>query len=145
MYFKKYCIFRRNKIKLNSSQMKEKFELEYLFNTSPGVLEKLLSTPSGLSEWFADDVNIKDDVYTFFWDGSSEEARLLQHRPNQKIKFKWLEDDEDEYYFEISMKVDPMTNDLIMTITDFAYEDEIDGAELLWDQQIDNLRRTIGA
>ncbi len=125
--------------------MKEKYELEYLFKTSPGVLEKLISTPGGLSEWFADDVNIKDDIYTFIWDGSSEDARLLQHRANQKVKFKWLEDEEDDYYFEIAMKVDPMTNDVILTITDFAYEDEIDSAELLWDQQIDSLKRTIGA
>ena len=35
---------------------KEQFELEYVLKTSPKVLDKLLSTPDGLSEWFADDV-----------------------------------------------------------------------------------------
>jgi hypothetical protein len=47
---------------------KEKFELEFLLRTSVKVLENMLSTPSGLSEWFADDVNVKDDIYTFIWD-----------------------------------------------------------------------------
>ena len=45
---------------------KVKLELEYIINTSPTILFNCLSTPSGLSEWFADDVNIKNDRYTFF-------------------------------------------------------------------------------
>ena len=59
--------------------MKEKYELEFLLKTSPRVLEKLINTPDGLSEWFADDVNINDDIYSFEWDGNEEEARLLQN------------------------------------------------------------------
>ena len=51
---------------------KEKFELEYVLKTSPKVLDKLLITPDGLSEWFAEDVIVKDEVYTFHWDGSEE-------------------------------------------------------------------------
>ena len=53
------------------------FELEYLLKTSTKVLENMLSTPSGLSEWFADDVNIKDDIYTFVWDGSEESYNFV--------------------------------------------------------------------
>ena len=41
--------------------VKEKFELEYLLMTSPKVLDNMISTPSGLSEWFAEDVNIQND------------------------------------------------------------------------------------
>lgn len=68
--------------------MKEKYELEFLLKTSPRVLEKLINTPDGLSEWFADDVNIKDDIYSFEWDGNEEEARLLQNKPNAKIRWR---------------------------------------------------------
>ena len=46
---------------------KERFELEFLLKTSPKVLDNMISTPSGLSEWFAEDVNIKDEVYTFIF------------------------------------------------------------------------------
>lgn len=126
---------------------KQKFELEYLLKTSTKVLDNMISTPSGLSEWFADDVNIKDDVYTFFWDGSEEEARLVQKRPNSKVKWQWLEDEEDgaDTFFEMRYEVDPMTKAVILTITDFAEEDEIDEAKLLWDQQVNDLKRILGA
>ncbi len=126
---------------------KEKFELEFLLKTSTKVLDNMISTPSGLSEWFADDVNIKDDVYTFFWDGSEEEARLITKKANSKVKWKWLDDEEEnmDTYFELRYEVDPMTKAVILTITDFAEPDEIEESQLLWDQQINELKRVLGA
>ena len=126
---------------------KEKFELEYLLKTSVKVLDNMISTPSGLSEWFADDVNIKDDIYTFIWDSSEEEARLLTKKSNSKVKWKWLEDEEDEIdsYFELRYEVDPMTKAVILSITDFAESDEVDESKRLWDQQISELKRVLGA
>ncbi len=126
---------------------KQKFELEFLLRTSSKVLDNMVSTPSGLSEWFADDVNIKDDVYTFIWDGSEEEARLLTKKSNSKVKWRWIEDEEDDSdaYFEIRYEVDPMTKSVILTVTDFAEEDELDEAKHLWDNQINRLKRTLGA
>ena len=123
------------------------FELEFLLKTSPKVLENMLSTPSGLSEWFADDVNIKDDIYTFFWDGSQEEARILTKKLNGKVKFQWLSDEEDgnDAYFEIRYEVDPMTKAVILKITDFAEPDEIEEVQQLWEQQISDLKRVLGA
>ena len=59
---------------------KVRIDLEYIIKTSPTILFNCLSTPSGLSEWFADDVNIKNDRYTFFWDGSEETAILKNVR-----------------------------------------------------------------
>ena len=127
--------------------MKEKFELEYILKTSPRVLESKLSSASGLSEWFADDVNIKNDIYVFTWDGQEEEAKLLTHKTNHKIKFQWLADIEEglETYFEISHQVDPMTQTVNLIVTDFAYPDDKDTAILTWEQQINDLRRLIGA
>lgn len=126
---------------------KKKFELEYLLKTSPKVLENMLCTPSGLSEWFANDVNIKDDVLTFFWDGDEDSARILSKRPNARAKFQWLRDEEEgnEYFFEMGYEVDPVTKSVVMTVTDFAEEDEIEDSQLLWDQQISDLRRVLGA
>jgi uncharacterized protein YndB with AHSA1/START domain len=126
---------------------KEKFELEYLLKTSIKVLDNMVSTPSGLSEWFADDVNIKDDVYTFLWDGAEEEARLLTKKANAKVKFRWIEDEEDdsEAYFELRYEVDPMTKAVIVSITDFAEPDELDENSRFWDQQIGELKRILGA
>ena len=127
--------------------MKEKFELEYLLKTSPRVLENMIGSPTGLSEWFADDVNANDDIYSFVWDGSVEEARLITHKMNTKIKFKWLADEEEglDTYFEINYQVDSMTSMVALRIVDFASTEDKEGAIMLWDQQINDLKRLLGA
>lgn len=126
---------------------KEKFELEFLLKTSPKVLNTMLTTPSGLAEWFAEDVNVKDDIFTFIWDGAEEKARLLTYRPNLKAKWIWLEDEEDgeDTYFEFHFEVDPMTKVVILKVYDFAETAEIEETTALWEQQINELKRVIGA
>lgn len=126
---------------------KERFELEYVLRTSPKVLDKLLSTPDGLSEWFADDVVVKDDLYTFHWDGSEEQARLISKKAGEYIKWQWLNDEEDELetFFEMKYHIDPMTKVVILTVSDFAEKTEKDEIVRLWESQISDLRRVIGA
>jgi uncharacterized protein YndB with AHSA1/START domain len=126
---------------------KKKFELEYVFKSSPSILYKLLSTPDGLAEWFADDVNVQDDIYTFDWAGEEVTARFLSSKSGDFIRWTWLEDDDEDEstYFELKVKVDPMTKMSVLLITDFAEEDEIDEAKQLWESQINNLKRIIGA
>ena len=141
-------ILRESFFNLDTTQMeKEKFELEFLLKTSTKVLNNMISTPSGLSEWFADDVNLKDDLFIFIWDGSEEEARLITNKAGSKIRWQWVEDEEDgiDSYFELRMDVDPMTKAVILNVTDFAEEDEMEEAKLLWEKQINNLRSVIGA
>jgi hypothetical protein len=127
--------------------MKEKYELEFILNSSPRILEKMFSSPDGLGEWFADDVTVKDDVYTFSWDGSSEQARLINHKLQSRIRFKWLSDEEDDVdsYFEIGYNIDPITNQVALNITDFAIPEDKESAVLLWNQQVTDLKRILGA
>jgi len=127
---------------------KIKYQLEIEVKSSTKVLYNMISTPSGLSEWFSDDVNIKNDVFTFLWDGSEEEAKLLAKREGESIKFQWMEDFEEgeKTYFELLIKVDELTNDVALIITDFADdEDEREEGELLWTNQIETLKKTIGS
>jgi uncharacterized protein YndB with AHSA1/START domain len=126
---------------------KEKFQIEYPINSSKGVLFNCMSTPSGLSEWFCDDVNIKKDVHTFIWDGSEEVARLVTKKKDEYVKFKWMEseeDDNDGTYFELRIRVDEMTGERAIIVTDFAEEDDIEDARELWVAQLDRLRRVLG-
>ncbi|MEJ6685669.1 MAG: START-like domain-containing protein [Crocinitomicaceae bacterium] len=127
--------------------MKEKFELEILLKTSLRVLDNMIGSPSGLSEWFADNVTVRDDMYSFEWDGAIEEARLLTRKMNSKMKFRWIEDEEngDDYYFEMNFQIDPMTGIVSLKIVDFSTPDDIESAKMLWEQQINDLRRIIGA
>ncbi|MCG8411536.1 MAG: START-like domain-containing protein [Bacteroidales bacterium] len=124
--------------------MKKKIELEYSINSSPKILYTRLSSPSGLSEWFADDINIKKNIYTFFWEGFGQDAELIHKKENQLIRFKWLEDEDEETYFEFKIRKDELTGDVALIITDFADEDEYDDAVGLWDTQIAKLKHTIG-
>ena len=127
--------------------MKEKFELEYLLKTSLRVLDNMIGSPSGLSEWFADNVTVRDDMYSFEWDGAIEKARLLTRKMNSKMKFKCIEDEEneDDYYFEMNIDIDPMTGIASLKIVDFGFPEDIESAKMLWEQQINDLKRIIGA
>lgn len=126
---------------------REKYEMDFLLKTSIKSLDTMVSTPSGLSEWFADDVNIKDDIYTFIWDGSEEEARLLSKKNNAKVRWQWIEDEEEglDTYFELRYEIDPMTKSVILTLTSFAEPDEVEESRFLWEGQIGQLKRKLGA
>ncbi len=124
---------------------KQKYQLEFVVKASPKLLYNFLSTPSGLSEWFADDVNFRGDKYTFFWEDSEEEADMISKKANQHIRFKWIESEGDESYFEFRIEIDDLTEDVSLMITDYAEEDEIEEAKLLWDSQIHSLLSAMGA
>ena len=123
-----------------------KYTLEFPINSSVNILYKRLSTTSGLSEWFADDIMIKDKIFTFFWDGSNQKAKLLKLKINQFIRFKWEDNDTQEDYFEFLIQVDELTSDVSLIITDFAEnkQDQEEQTEL-WTKQISSLKRAIGS
>ena len=123
---------------------KVRIDLEYIIKTSPTILFNCLSTPSGLSEWFADDVNIKNDRYTFFWDGSEETAILKNVRKSESVKFQWEDDEDEDYFFEMNIRIDDLTKDVALLVTDFAEEGEEDEIQLMWDNNVDNLKKAIG-
>jgi predicted metalloendopeptidase len=88
-----------------------------------------------------------DDIYSFEWDGNEEEARLLQNKPNARIRWRWLSDEEDglDVYFEIAYIVDPMTSSVSLQITDFADPSDKESAIMLWTQQVTDLKRVLGS
>lgn len=122
-----------------------KFELEYVVHSSAELLFSFLTEPSGLSEWFCDDVNIRHGIYTFFWDGSQQQAKEIKYVPDRLIRFHWIEKN-DESYFEFRIEKDELTGDISLIITDFGETDEErKSSKLLWDSQIDKLLHVMGA
>jgi len=124
---------------------KIKFDLEFPIHSSPAFLYQYLSTPDGLSEWFADNVNSRSDIFTFIWDDSEEEAKRIGYKTNEKIRYKWLNDDDEGTYFEFRIQVDALTNDVSLMVTDFADEDDIEESKMFWENQVAELKHTIGA
>ena len=124
---------------------KTKFNIEYqLKSASPSVLWNSISTPLGLAEWFADVVVVKENEYTFTWDNNDQTAFLIQAKPTAFVRFQWEEDFKSEYYFELKITALQVTGDLALIVTDFAGPDEMEDLSLLWDKQIEVLRRKTG-
>ncbi|TBX70430.1 SRPBCC domain-containing protein [Flavobacterium silvisoli] len=126
---------------------KIRYELEFPLNSSPQLLYQYISTPSGLQEWFADNVNSRGEFFTFIWNDTEENARLASKKTGEKVKFKWVDDakKDTDYYFELRILEDEITKDVSLMVVDFAEENEIDEAKLLWENQISDLKHVIGS
>ena len=126
---------------------KVKYELEFPIHSSPQLLYQYIITPSGLSEWFADNVNSRGEFYTFIWDDSEENAKLTSKKAGEKVKFKWLDENkkETEYFFELKIQVEEITNDVSLIIVDFSEEEELPENKLLWESLVSDLKHVIGS
>ncbi len=124
---------------------KEKYKLEFMIQASPSMLYSHISTPDGLSEWFADNVNSRGKNFEFIWDNVGENAQLLKYKQDQYVRFQWEDDEGTDYYFDIEILVDDLTKDVSLIITDFTETGELDEAKMFWENQISELKQTIGA
>ena len=127
--------------------LKVRYEIEFPINSSPQLLYQYISTPSGLSEWFADNVNSRGEYFTFIWNDSQEKARLASKKTGEKVKFKWVDENnkDTEYFFELNILVDELTKDVSLMVVDFATQEEIEEASQLWNNQITDLKHVIGS
>ncbi|TDI71928.1 MAG: SRPBCC domain-containing protein [Bacteroidetes bacterium] len=124
---------------------KVKYEMEFPIQVSPSLLYQYISTPSGLSEWYADNVNSRGVDFIFIWEGSEEQAKLLGKKNGERIKFRWEEDEGTDYYFELRIQLDEITKDVSLMVTDFAEEDEIDEGKMLWENMVSSLKHILGS
>ena len=122
----------------------EKFTVEYIFNkVSPAILCNCISTPDGLSSWFADNVDHVGKDFSFTWNNHTQQARLLKSVPDEMVRFRW-EDEPADTYFELAIHRLELTRDVALTVTDFAEDGDTEDAIRLWNSQIDDLRRIAG-
>ena len=122
-----------------------RIELEYLLKTSPGILFNRLATPSGLSEWFADNVNVKGKIFTFIWEGSEQQAEQTLKKENKMVRFQWLDEGMEDMWFELNIDVDELTGDVALLITDHVEPGDKEDSIELWDQQVDVLKHGLGS
>lgn len=130
---------------LKLAEPKNKLELEYIIHASLPLLYEFITTSSGLSEWFADDVHIKGSVFSFIWDGARQDARLLNLKENKLIRFQWV-DRSPNTYFEFRIEKNELTEELSLIITDFAETpEEVNSLEVLWQGQVQRLMKVLGS
>ena len=123
---------------------KVKYELEFEIKSSPKILYTYISTASGLEEWFADKVTVRDGIYTFIWEGSEAKAKIASKKDNAYIRFKWVDSDDDTY-FQLEIQQDDITSDVALMVTDFSEPEDTKENSLLWDAQVQNLKHLLGS
>lgn len=126
------------------STKKQLYTLEYPVRCSPNILYGFLSTPAGLQEWFADNVDKKDNTFIFTWKNSIEKADVIAAEENKLIRFHWLTAPKEEY-FEFYIEKSEITNQTMLIIKDFALKTEIKDQSQLWESQIKDLFHRLGS
>lgn len=121
-------------------------DLEFTINTSPYLLFNRLSTPSGLSEWFADNVNLSGKIFTFIWENTQVKAELLEKKENKSIKFRWIKEGSNpKNFFSFRLTTQDMTGEQTLQVVEQLDENEdLEEAISLWTSQIGELKRILG-
>lgn len=122
------------------------FTVERTFKSSPAILYNFLTTPSGLVQWFADyvDLDPNGEVFTFEWNGDEQIAEVLSYEEDEYIKLRWEDEEDDKAYFEYKIKVTDITKETILTVTDYAYKEDIESSKELWKSQLNDLAKALG-
>jgi len=120
-----------------------KVDMEHIFKASPSILYKFLTAPECLVLWFSDGADVTDDQYIFSWEGSEEEAFIIDDIEEERLRYRFTESDEGEY-LEFRMYKSDITQQTILEITDFCDKGEEKDQIDLWNSQISQLRIVCG-
>lgn len=125
---------------------RQKFTIDFdMKNASAALIWAYISTPNGLSEWFADEVEQDDKTYTFHWNKTSQQAHVVALRAGIYIRLRWDDEKSSRDFFELRITQSELTSNRHLQITDFA-SDEAERQEEteLWENQIADLQRLLG-
>ena len=122
-----------------------KYTCEFMVRSSPAILYNFLTSASSLAQWFCDTCDVNGDVYTFGWDGFEENAVLEDADEDRYVKYSWEDSEYPDEFFEFEIYKSEISNDTVLTITDFADADDVEDQKLLWESQIETLSKRIGA
>jgi uncharacterized protein YndB with AHSA1/START domain len=119
------------------------YKTEYVVKSSPTILFEFVTTPSGLVQWFADKVDINGDEITFNWKGSEDTALILEWVEDERVRYRWLWQEDDEF-FQFRIYKNDITRDTVLEVIDFCDENEVEDQKRLWDSQIKRLIQAVG-
>lgn len=120
-----------------------------LRSRSESIIWKLISTPSGLSRWIAEQVTQEGNSLVFTWGKPGQVyetrwARILNVEKNAAIRFLWEDEDDPEAYTEIAMVKLDVTDEIALCITDFSDPDDIESMTYMWNHDLDRLQNKMG-
>ena len=129
---------------------KQKIIIERELRTnSESILWELISTADGLARWVADEVQSSGKMLEFTWGQvwSHHEIRqavITEKKKNKYIRFRWIDESDDDAYIEMRIIRTDLTDDFILSITDFAVPEDVEQLTDLWEDDLDRLHRSTG-
>ena len=123
----------------------EKFSLEFHIETTPRLLYTLISTPEGLTRWFAHTILLEEGIFLFKWEGNEQAVRLVQAKDHEFVIYQWLEDYHKDQLLELRIETDPETEGITLVISDVAEISDVDFSKRLWNAQVGQLQRLFNA
>lgn len=130
--------------------VKERINIDHeLKSNSATIIWNLISTDAGLSRWLADEVKQEGDVITFLWGETwrhheIRKARVMEKITNQYIRMVWEDEEDENAYMELKMEKSVITNDYILTITDYASPEDVESIKAIWSDNLTRLRQSSG-
>jgi hypothetical protein len=132
-----------------STTKKRLFTGDFEVHASVKMLYPYIQTAGGLSEWFADNVNINPEkIFTFIWDNEAHKAVMSAHRTNHFCKFEFLpespEDKKDPSWFELRIEINELTQSTFIKVLDYSDFEDMEELHDLWEGLIEKLRKVVG-
>jgi uncharacterized protein YndB with AHSA1/START domain len=130
-------------------QNKTRFVVEYPINASPKILFPYLSTASGLSQWFCDDVRYVDGQrLNFIWDRENHYAEIASQRLNKTVRFVFLDDHRktvaDANSLEFTLDYSEVTDEVYLRVVDYSPTVPTADQQEMWDDLVFKLREQVG-
>ena len=129
---------------------KQQINIEHeLRSNSPTIIWQLIGTPEGLARWIADKVTLDGTTLTLTWgetwrNHEIRKAEITKLVKQSFLRIHWHDDPDPEAYLELRMEYNELTDDYILLITDFAYDDDIDSMRDLWNDNLERLHQSSG-
>ena len=130
-------------------QAKSRFVAEFPINASPKILYPYLSTASGLSQWFCDDVRyIEGQRLNFIWDQENHYAEISGQRLNRAVRFVFLDDQRqplaDANFLEFSLDSSQVTDEVYLRVVDYSPTHDASEQHEMWEGLVGKLREQVG-
>lgn len=139
----------KEKTTISGKGKKQLFTADFEMHASAKLLFPYIHTASGLSQWFATNVNISPEkVFIFIWEQEQKKARLESFRLNHYVRFEFLPDNgmapEDPSWFEIRLDTDDFTQLTYLRVSDYSDFDDMEELQEIWDDLIEKLKSVVG-
>jgi len=121
---------------------KKHFTQEFEINARAHEIYELISTPDGLSQWFADKITLNENGrYVFTWGKTSYSAEMIDYRKNVHIRYKW--EGEKEQFLDFRISVSPVSGTLFLRVIDSMDTDDPHEQAVMWNSAIQTLKNLV--